>query len=436
MALSFKKSKFTLLFPFSKDYYLAFSTLTKAMLVVDKETKKFIETQNSSGMNNRDIQLLEKNGIIVNNKIDEDILLKYWFNKFKFSNKKLGLMIINTYSCNLKCPYCFQKNVKSNIHMSEETCKKIINFVKERVTTKDIRAIDVGFQGGEPIINIKSIYYLSRNLKKIADEKDVNIKSTLITNGTLLKKEIIIHLLKNGLAKVQVTLDGPPYMHNKRRIFKNGRGTCSIILDNLIEIVDLVKTTIRINYDKQNVNTLPELFDILDQYGLKNKIILDIAPVIERKCDYKYSIISNDVENMNYLLNLSEEAASRGFKLGDRRIQAYLCLSMMENSVVIDPLGNMYKCSGLCGKKTMCIGNIEESKVSYKNMDFVSMDLWEDCGECPYIPMCSGGCRFKAYTEYGEYRKKRCEKTFFENVLGGLLKIYVNQNKTINSDIN
>jgi uncharacterized protein len=53
----------------------------------------------------------------------------------------------------------------------------------------------------------------------------------------------------------------------------------------------------------------------------------------------------------------------------------------------------------------------------------MTMDIWEKCGDCPYVPICAGGCRFLAYLQTGRFDQIACEKRFFEQVGPELLKL-------------
>ncbi len=53
-------------------------------------------------------------------------------------------------------------------------------------------------------------------------EKGLSVESSLITNGTLLTEGIFNELMRYNLQSIQVTIDGPPEIHNKRRPMKGG----------------------------------------------------------------------------------------------------------------------------------------------------------------------------------------------------------------------
>lgn len=51
------------------------------------------------------------------------------------------------------------------------------------------------------------------------------------------------------IKSVQITIDGPPEIHNKRRKVINGEDSFDVILRNIRNIYDLLDITIRINVD-------------------------------------------------------------------------------------------------------------------------------------------------------------------------------------------
>jgi len=49
---------------------------------------------------------LEGCGIVVDARVDEDRVLRHWFDQLKDNNCTLEAVILTTYDCNFRCPYC------------------------------------------------------------------------------------------------------------------------------------------------------------------------------------------------------------------------------------------------------------------------------------------------------------------------------------------
>lgn len=90
------------------------------------------------------------------------------------------------------------------------------------------------------------------------------------------------------------------------------------------------------------------------------------------------------------------DATSAATKVLDDRY--CYCQAETENSYVIDELGNCYKCWDQVGRVETCCFNITSpDKKNYSNIvKFMSWDPFRDekCGQCVFLPVCFGGCKF------------------------------------------
>ena len=74
--------------------------------------------------------------------------------------------------------------------------------------------------GGEPLTN----WDLLCKIVKYIRNKDINIKLTTITNGTLLTREKILFLKENKVG-LGVSLDGPKDINDTNRLFKHSNNS-------------------------------------------------------------------------------------------------------------------------------------------------------------------------------------------------------------------
>ena len=51
-------------------------------------------------------------------------------------------------------------------------------------------------------------------------------------------------------------------------------------------------------------------------------------------------------------------------------------------------------------------------------------DVWENCLKCPYVPLCTGGCRHSAYVKDRDIAGLACGKEYFDKA--GLEMIRMN----------
>ena len=66
---------------------------------------------------------------------------------------------------------------------------------------------------------------MSKKFIEICDKYGVRYQANIITNGYLLNKEIVKELEDIHVKHIQVTIDGPKDIHDKRRFLKGKQGT-------------------------------------------------------------------------------------------------------------------------------------------------------------------------------------------------------------------
>ena len=92
--------------------------------------------------------------------------------------------------------------------------------------------------------------------------------------------------------------------------------------------------------------------------------------------------------------------------------------------MVIDPLGMIYKCPAMVGRPQFVVGEIKENDLNWRHIEFMTMKTWKLCLECPYVPMCGGGCRFEAFlANKGDYTRLACHKEYYDKYLKELIKL-------------
>lgn len=154
----------------------------------------------------------------------------------------LSYMILEvTQQCNLRCRYCTYSQDRgtrphSSVHMSFEVAQKAIDyFLLHSSVLTDDRTPVVGFYGGEPLLNRSLIARCVRYIDAILGRTEVGYYIT--TNGTLLDEEAIALFLKYNF-QVTISLDGPQTVHDRYRVFPDGRGSYERIVSNLKRLSD------------------------------------------------------------------------------------------------------------------------------------------------------------------------------------------------------
>jgi uncharacterized protein len=410
---------------------LVFNTFTDSRVIINDELKKAMErAEKKSPLNEDEIDYfnqLRELGIMVDDEVDEDRELQYWFQRFKYDSSILSITILTTYACNLRCTYCFQEGLRSSSSMDRETSLKVIRWTFEKVRALFPRTMELVFYGGEPLLNPKAIHVISEGISEITKPMGIQLNISIITNGVLLNGELVDSLLPLGLKEIKATLDGDRERHDAKRPHPNGNGTFETILHNLLQLRGKVPISIGGNFDESNKGSIPRLLDLLEENGFNGHLKrVGFKPIFSSLEKAKYpggsfnTCTFSDID-FEDVLWLRRETDKRGFRC-EGGIALGPCEAAREYAYTIDPLGKIYKCPGSAGMDEFVIGNIDEEELNYRNTQFMTFNPCEICGDCPYIPLCGGGCRMGAYIKKGNFQDIACERRYFDKTTPEIVK--------------
>ncbi|MHA1369661.1 MAG: radical SAM protein, partial [Promethearchaeota archaeon] len=125
--------------------------------------------------------------------------------------------------CNLGCKYCYAYDKPGM--MKKDVMHDVLQFLFYKQPHKRIR---VHFFGGEPTVNWKILYDFVEIGKAMSKQRQIDVKFSMTTNGTLLDSDKI-DWLKQNFTHILLSLDGRPETHNKYRVDKKGKGSFEMI---------------------------------------------------------------------------------------------------------------------------------------------------------------------------------------------------------------
>ena len=404
-----KKSKYNLIFDYNEKK-LAFNSITCALAIVDDnfldilkkiEEKTLVENECSK----ETLELIENmkgGGFVIDDCFDELEFLRFKNCQGKFNTDRFSLTIAPTFSCNFACPYCYE-NAK-NSFMKQDVIDAICREVEE--SSKKKKNVYIVWYGGEPLLTKNIIWTLSDKFISYANKYGVNYSSAIVTNGYLLDDETVEKFLKFRIKKVQITIDGPAEIHNKRRKLKNSsKPTFETILTNAKKVLDAgIHVSIRINVDKTNEHRVEELLDSLLKYGLQDAFVY--LGHVKAATEYCQSISNDCLSTEEYALKFADFERlliKKGFNPkyypNYPKTRSNNCGADSISSKVIAPDGSMYKCWHDLSFPEMSIGNIKNpynlsSQNIMMNVKYMLFDPFkvEKCNECNVLPLCMGGC--------------------------------------------
>ena len=125
------------------------------------------------------------------------------------------LTILPTFGCNLGCDYCFVGKKRGGMDRAKQD--QIIAFVTERFARQKFPSMAVDWFGGEPLLALGTIEYLSDAFLDLCKRYDTSYSAQVITNGTMISDRAVEVMQKAGIDRLQITLDGLREIHDQRR---------------------------------------------------------------------------------------------------------------------------------------------------------------------------------------------------------------------------
>jgi uncharacterized protein len=415
--MEFKYSRFNIVSKIKENTFSLYNTKTGKHIVIHAEDDSILlqKPQDDSSISSLSDELrdgLYECGFIVNYDVNEEKELR----ELMYADKQkkcsgLYLTILPTLQCNFSCIYCYENpdTLRSNCFMNKKTANSIVEFVKAKLENNVISEVVVKWFGGEPLLAKNTMMDLSKKIKKLASEFGKGYRAFLISNGYLLDKLLPSEIAELACYAIQITVDGPKDIHNKRRPTKSGSQTFEKIIDNVEKLATYYKhIVLRINVDIDNAAHIHNLLKYL-----KNRGIIDVCQQIsvvhvdtqigkysqELQCSYALSRKTIIDIDKTISENLIKENLEELFPIKYPRFLSVACDAQIGNHFVINPEGYVFKCTGDATFRERSIFNlVTGEKINpLREQEFMSVpnQLASACQSCSLLPVCQGGCPAK-----------------------------------------
>lgn len=395
---------------------LIMNMLTNKTLKINRQYIQTVDEifKNGSASDSKDLwieKILKDKGIIIDNSFDEMKILQLRENKMIYGNDTLSIEIIPTYNCNFRCQYCFE--CLDNYKMEEFTEKKIIRFLERNIPKcKEFR---LSWFGGEPLLCKDTVLKITKAAHKLCKENGIPMYGEISTNGYLLDVETFQQLIKHRILEFQVCIDGTKEIHNTSRPHYENNNSYEMIMANLQNIKENVKSGIF----KMNIraNVTPEIENVIEDYlnELSSKFADDNRFYVIFQCVRDWGgervsqeqIVDSEKEIYKRYYEMSHRKGLNGLTTSRFEPINGNCRACRKNGFIIDPQGNLAKCSLASFSKQYeainRIGYIKESGNIVVDEEkeaqwIVNKPLREECKKCVLLPLCMGGsqCPYSA----------------------------------------
>jgi len=323
-----------------------------------------------------------------------------------------------TNKCNLRCKQCYQNSSDEGNELTLDEKFYVVDRIAES------GAIYINFAGGEPL--------LSKDFFKVVEysiNKGLMVK--ILTNGTLITKEVAKKFSEMGIDLVVVSIDGAKKeTHDKIR---GVRGSYEKAIEGVKNCVkENIKTGIAMTLNADNYQEVSELIQLSKNLGAKYFFVKPFIPA-GRGAKYSYLDLSPEVKNevfkkiaMEVVANndmiinvdvpqfrclFEESCSSTGLVLTDIGIikESENGIKFIESgcragscSIILEPNGDIKPCLYM----DIILGNVRKDKIKdiWNNSEVFKTlrsreNLKGNCGSCKDKYVC-GGCRASAYNYF------------------------------------
>jgi len=391
-----------------------------------KRLQEAIQRDTISDMDPGDIELLKSRSFVYSDQDEEKQEIQRTYEAFSASSGGPKYFrhyeILLSYGCNLRCSYCFQKDRHDGLPMSRQRLAlalKAIEELDEKATKNAFGDNDnarpaLTIAGGEPLQYIPAHLELLEDIIEFSRSHDMNYDFT--SNGYDLAK-FIPFFQANGKCptSIQITLDGVGTTHDRRRPHVSNGGSFSYIVDGIDAALKAdILISLRVNVDRDNVDGLDLMAQLIEERGWTEKVLPYVAPVTD------HSGVNGEYEGMESenvlcrkilerfqgnpaLRKLFALRNFRGFEYvracvetGKKSPPTFWRCEAMLGQKIFDPKGDIYSCFEGSGISKAQVGKYDPEFVLYPEL----LEQWSNletlkslhCADCRFAFVCAGGC--------------------------------------------
>jgi heme b synthase len=321
-----------------------------------------------------------------------------------------------TRSCNLNCVHC-RAAANCGPYPGELSTKKCFQLIDEIAVMSSPVII---LTGGEPLLRPDIFDIAAYGTGK-------GLRMVMATNGTLVNESTVKKMIKSGIKRVSVSLDGKDAPSHDA--FRGEIGAFSGAL-NGIEAMKRAGMEFQINttVTTANLRQIKDILELAKKLGAAAHHIFllvptgrgrDLAEQAITAADYEETLMWFHQESLQSSIQLKATCAPHYFRILHQQKdkgQKKKPVSGQFHEMTRGCLGGSAFCFishvgqvQPCGYLELNCGNVQKQKFSriwensevFRNLRDLSK-YGGKCGRCEFIKVC-GGCRARAYEATGDY---------------------------------
>ena len=331
------------------------------------------------------------------------------------NTNRLLLQFHITGRCNLRCKHCYRTEGNVQPLTTEMVLNVIDQFAALQERYNHIHQIKkrghINITGGEPFIR-EDIDQILDHLGSYREQLSFGV----LSNGSFLDSGRIEALRKNGVAFVQLSIDGNREMHDSLRTPGD--------YDRTFQVAKMLEqhgipTYISFTANKNNYIYLLQVASACRKYGItklwtdrlvpigNGEQMQELAITKELLPAYLKAIKKAQGTWLTKLLFPKTQVTSnRALQFLGTEGNIYSC-SAGKSLITVDEFGQVMPCR----RMPIPCGNIADNRLEdiyFEHEVFNALrsnSIPKDCGSCKFAYRCRGGAKCQAYAASGSFRK-------------------------------
>ena len=403
----------------SKDYFIVNPLSGNADILSAEKAQEILDGNYS------DIDEYTEKGYLIEETEEEKIFRNAYLDFLdNRDDSEIQIFFVPWYTCNFRCTYCYQEGYsEKDEFLTEEVMDSFFEYINKEFSGQK-KYITVF--GGEPLLpGDKSKETIAYFISKAVEN---NLDLAFVTNGYSLGEYVPI-LAKGNIREIQITVDGPEDVHNKRRPLAGGLNTFSQIVNGIDKSLEAgFPVNLRTVIDKENMSDLVELADFaIEKRWTKNPLFKtqlgrnyelhfcqsDQNKLYDRVGLYKdlYTLITANPQIVEYH-RPAYSISKFIFENGELPEPLFDSCPACKTEWAFDFTGRIFSCTATVGKSGESLGTYypvisrkENIVEEWESRDVTTIDK---CTDCSLQLACGGGCASVAKNITGEIHSPDC----------------------------
>lgn len=317
-----------------------------------------------------------------------------------------------TERCNFRCEHCYQEQYSARDELDFDgllgVLDQFVEFIahcREQEMPRPVRA-HINVAGGEPFVRKDFL-----DLLAVFAEKKEHFSYGILSNGSLIDRELARRLCELGTSFVQVSIEGTAETNNAIR----ARGAFERAVEALKQLrIENVPTIISFTAHRGNYREFPEVARIGREVGAAQVWADRLIPAGSGLGLGELSLTPDETREFFEIMESSRAQGGYGFCPTDismgRALQfrvgggtPYRCVAG-EDLITVQPNGDVYPCRRL----PILVGNLTQTRLIdlyYESELFQKLRGHTEsvgCEGCSFSKQCRGGLRCLSYAATGD----------------------------------